>query len=160
MRSRGDEVNSVKYPQLDATHWHTVSMQILFTLALLPLCLSPSCSPYLALSLSLSPFRYRDPRRERERERESLSAPSSFALLFRRCLSRGKRSDAPRVHTPRLHHAYTRPPPPSRPLPLPVSRTLPRNRITLFIPISSSLLARNECFSGAFCRNVTFFAKP
>lgn len=54
MRSRGDEVNSVKYPQLDATHWHTVSMQILFTLALLPLCLSPSCSPYLALSLSIS----------------------------------------------------------------------------------------------------------
>lgn len=64
---RGGEVNSVKYPQLDATHWHTVSMQILFTLG--------SPSPF-RISLSFSPSRHRDSRRT------PLSAPSSFALLF------------------------------------------------------------------------------
>lgn len=53
---RGGEVNSVKYPQLDATHWHTVSMQILFTLGPPP----PFVSLYLSLSrsLSLSPSRF------------------------------------------------------------------------------------------------------
>lgn len=45
---RGRE-KSVKYPQLDATHWHTVSMQILFTLSL-----SPSLPLYhVCLPLSL-----------------------------------------------------------------------------------------------------------
>lgn len=105
MRSRGDEVNSVKYPQLDATHWHTVSMQILFTLALLPLCLSPSCSPYLALSLSLSPFRYRDPRRERERVPlrtlvlRSPLPPVPLSWKAKRRTTCAYPTFAPRVHT-------------------------------------------------------------
>lgn len=51
---REGEVNSVKYPQLDATHWHTVSMQILFTLSSPP----PSVSLHLPLVLSLSPSRF------------------------------------------------------------------------------------------------------
>lgn len=47
-KGRGAVENSVKYPQLDATHWHTVSMQILFTLSPSPL------PPFLAPSLPLS----------------------------------------------------------------------------------------------------------
>lgn len=46
--SEGGKVNSVKYPQLDATHWHTVSMQILFTLGSPPPVLL-----FLLLSLTL-----------------------------------------------------------------------------------------------------------
>jgi hypothetical protein len=61
---RGGEANSVKYPQLDATHWHTVSMQILFTLGLpfpLPVPLSPSLPP--VLTLLPSRFTWRAPLR-------------------------------------------------------------------------------------------------
>lgn len=92
--SEGGKVNSVKYPQLDATHWHTVSMQILFTLGSPPpvllflllsltliyipmyisirLYISAYIHVHLVLSLSPSRFAYI----------ESLFALSSFALLF------------------------------------------------------------------------------
>lgn len=69
-------MNSVKYPQLDATHWHTVSMQILFTLGSPPPTLLLSLSPYIYIYISRSlPFTITI-------HVESLSALSSFALLF------------------------------------------------------------------------------
>lgn len=99
---RGGEVNSVKYPQLDATHWHTVSMQILFTLS------SPPPFVSLHLSLSVSPSHHRDSRRE------PLSAPSSFALLFLSPVtSRGKRSDARRTCAHPVCTTHTHPLPPA-----------------------------------------------
>lgn len=53
---RGRE-KSVKYPQLDATHWHTVSMQILFTLSppLSPSTMSASPSFSFTRNLLLPP---------------------------------------------------------------------------------------------------------
>lgn len=125
---RGGEVNSVKYPQLDATHWHTVSMQILFTLG------SPPPFVSLYLSLSFSPSRHRDSHRAPHRTLVLRSL-----LFLSPVTSRGKRSDARRTcaHPVCITHTPLAPPLPFH--------TLPRNPIVpLFMPISSFSFTCNK----------------
>lgn len=93
-------MNSVKYPQLDATHWHTVSMQILFTLG----SPHPFVSLYLPLVLSLSPSRFTWNVSPHPR-------PSLSPLPLSRNLSWKAKRCATHVCTPRFHHAYTHTPP-------------------------------------------------
>jgi len=100
---RGGEANSVKYPQPDATHWHTVSMQILFTLGLpfpLPVPLSPSLPS--VLTLSPSRFTWRAPLR-------TLVLHTPLSLITsrgraKRCATHVCTSPPP----PRQHHAHSR----------------------------------------------------
>lgn len=110
---RGGEVNSVKYPQLDATHWHTVSMQILFTLGSPP----PFVSLCLPLVLSLSPSRFTQSPSPHPR-------PSLSLLFLSPVTSRGKRSDARRTCAHPVCTTHTSPPPPPL-LPLPLSHFAP-----------------------------------
>lgn len=128
-----DEANSVKYPQPGATHWHTVSMQILFTLGVpVPPSARATRSVSLPLArshpLALSRFTWRAPLL-----RTPLSPVTSRGKA-KRCATHvctlpppSSSSLAPRIFTPCLSilSYYTaRSPPPI---------------VSLFILVSSSL---------------------
>lgn len=130
---RGGKVNSVKYPQLDATHWHTVSMQILFTLGFPP----PFVSLYL--SLSFSPSRHRDSHRAPHRTLVLRSL-----LFLSPVTSRGKRSDARRTCAHPVCITHT----PLAPSPISHLTTEPHR---------SALYANYVCLIRAFLRIIWLF---
>lgn len=117
----GGEANSVKYPQLDATHWHTVSMQILFTLGVsFPLAVALSLSLPLVLTLSPSRFTWRAPL-------SSYPRPSHSSLAHNPSWKSEAMRDA-RVHTSPSPPRFT----PRTFIPLP----------TLYLSLSLSLISR------------------
>jgi len=143
---RGEgKVNSVKYPQLDATHWHTVSMQILFTLGspppvlLLSLYIYMYIYMYIHIYISFSPSHHHDSRRVPLILRSPFAPMESDAMRD----ARVHPPFAPRIHTPCS--------------PSPVFRTLPRNLvIPLFISISSFSFTYNKYFEAKSMLQIYF----